>query len=125
MTCNHEWICEHRWREIYNMVKFRMIAGQEPVHNWWDNGDYQIAFSRGNRAFIAINLQKNQQNLQQKLQTGLPAGTYCDIISGNLIDNKCTGKSIHVDKNGQADVYVGHDEFDAFVAYHIGARIVS
>nr|AHX03180.1 Der f 4 allergen [Dermatophagoides farinae] len=129
MTCNHEWICEHRWREIYNMVKFKLIAGQEPVNNWWDNGDNQIAFSRGNRAFIAINLQKNgndhDKNLQKRLQTGLPPGIYCDIISGNLINNRCMGKSIQVDKNGLSDIYVGHDEFDAFVAYHIDARVES
>ncbi len=26
-----------------------------PVTNWWDNGNHQIAFCRGNKGFIAIN----------------------------------------------------------------------
>jgi hypothetical protein len=37
------------------MVGFRNIAGSTPVANWWTNGENQIAFSRGNQAFIAIN----------------------------------------------------------------------
>ncbi len=28
-TCGNGWICEHRWRQIYNMVKFRNVAGGE------------------------------------------------------------------------------------------------
>ena len=82
-TCNKEWICEHRWRQIYNMVRFRNVAGDAPVQHWWDNGGRQIAFSRGNKAFIAINLEPSTR-LVQKLQTGLPAGTYCDLITGVL-----------------------------------------
>ena len=37
------------------MVQFRNAAGNSAVQNWWDNGNNQIAFSRGNVAFIAIN----------------------------------------------------------------------
>lgn len=83
-TCNKgEWVCEHRWRQIYNMVAFRNIAGSEPVLNWWDNGDYEIAFSRGNKAFIAFNLQQGQ-TLHRTLKTGLPQGNYCDLVTGEL-----------------------------------------
>jgi alpha-amylase len=42
-------MCEHRWRQIYNMVRFRNTAGFQTVQNWWDNGNNQIAFSRGNK----------------------------------------------------------------------------
>ena len=64
------------------MVKFRNIVGDQPVTNWWNNNDNQIAFSRGNKGFIAIN--NDNFNLNQKLKTNLPKGVYCDIISGNL-----------------------------------------
>ncbi|CAG2117628.1 unnamed protein product [Medioppia subpectinata] len=79
LSCNaSEWICEHRWRQIYNMVGFRNAAGAEPVANWWDNGNNSVAFGRGNKAFIAIN--NDVQPIDAKLKTGLPAGNYCDII---------------------------------------------
>ena len=82
MTCSNGWICEHRWRQIYNMVKFRNVVGNELVSNWWNNDGNQIAFSRGNKGFIAIN--NDNFDLNQKLKTSLPQGVYCDIISGNL-----------------------------------------
>lgn len=25
-SCGNGWICEHRWRQIYNMVEFRNVA---------------------------------------------------------------------------------------------------
>ncbi len=31
------------------MVRFRNTAESQPVQNWWDNGNNQIAFSRGNK----------------------------------------------------------------------------
>jgi len=67
------------------MVMFRNVAGDEPVTNWWDNGKNQIAFARGNKAFIVINNDDNPIN--NKLQTGLPGGKYCDVISGSLKGN--------------------------------------
>jgi alpha-amylase len=36
------------------MVKFRNIAGTAPVANWWDNGENQIAFSRGDKGTIKV-----------------------------------------------------------------------
>ena len=49
LSCGGGWICEHRWRQIYNMARFRNTAAFQPVQNWWDNGNNQIAFSRGNK----------------------------------------------------------------------------
>lgn len=86
LTCNKEWICEHRWRQIYNMVGFRNVAGSAPVTHWWDNGDYQIAFSRGDKAFIVINNQGGTK-IDATLKTGLAPGQYCDLISG-IVEGK-------------------------------------
>jgi alpha-amylase len=49
MTCGGGWICEHRWRQIYNMARFRNVVASQLVQNWWDNDYNQIAFSRGNK----------------------------------------------------------------------------
>ena len=64
------------------MVKFRNVVGSEPLVNWLDNGFHQIAFGRGSKGFVVINNEDSE--LSQTLQTSLPAGTYCDIISGDL-----------------------------------------
>ena len=32
--CGNGWVCEHRWRQIYNMVEFRnVVAGTEYSRN--------------------------------------------------------------------------------------------
>jgi alpha-amylase len=48
-SCGNGWICEHRWIQIVNMVKFRNVVSFEPVQNWYDNQSNQIAFSRGSK----------------------------------------------------------------------------
>lgn len=65
-TCGNGWVCEHRWRQIYNMVGFRNAANDRPIQNWWDNDNNQIAFSRGGNAFVVFNIEG--KDLKQKLQ---------------------------------------------------------
>ena len=60
-----------------------------PVTNWWTNWDNQIAFSRGNRAFLAIN--KSGYDMSGSFATGLPEGSYCNVNAGDVVDNKCSG----------------------------------
>lgn len=118
--CTNGWTCEHRWRQIYNMVKFRNLVQDEKVSNWWDNGYYQVAFSRGNKGFIAFNVES--YDLDKRLQTGLPEGTYCDVISGNLESGRCTGKTVTVDSNGYAQIHLKVTDEDGVLAIHTGAR---
>jgi len=42
-------VCEHRWRQVYNMVAFRNVVAGQPLQHWQAPGDFQIAFSRGNK----------------------------------------------------------------------------
>ena len=120
-TCGNDWICEHRWRQIYNMVKFRNIAGDELVNNWWDNANNQIAFSRGNKAFLAIN--NDDYPMEITLQTGLPSGCYCDIISGKKLKNKCTGKIFFITSDGNSNITIDNNENDPIVAFHIDSKL--
>jgi len=119
--CGGGWLCEHRWRPVRNMVAWRNSAGSSPVANWWTNGRNQIAFSRGNSAFIVINY--NDGNLNTELATGLPAGTYCDVIVGDKINGKCTGKSIVVGSNGRARFDINGASQDPMIAIHAGSRL--
>ncbi|XP_073971162.1 alpha-amylase 1-like isoform X1 [Rhodnius prolixus] len=123
MTCNNGWICEHRWRQIYNMVGFSNIVKGTFVENFWDNGSNQIAYCRGNKGFIAIN--GNNYDLNQTLMTCLPAGLYCDIISGLKREHKCTGKSVEVDDNGKAQIHLSTHDEDGILAIHIQSRLES
>lgn len=120
--CNNGWVCEHRWPRIAQMIGFRNAAYGTGVTNWWDNGNNQIAFSRGNRAFIAFNGQFGV-DLVQSLQTGLPAGTYCDVATGAKSGNSCTGGTVTVAANGMASISLSASAPQGFLAIHADARL--
>lgn len=109
------------------------------MNDWWDNGNNQIAFCRGGKGFVAINnegsnmsqtlqvllnsyvlmLKKNKELMIGFWQTCLSAGTYCDVISGNLSGGKCTGKSVTVGSDGKALITIGSaDTEDGILAIH-------
>lgn len=123
-SCGNGWVCEHRWRQIINMVSFRNIAGDAPIKNWWSDGYHpnHIAFSRGDKAFAAWNNDEHH-DLKQELQTGLPPGKYCDIVSGKAENNKCTGHTISVKPNGHAYIEIKVHQEDGFMAIHVGPKV--
>ncbi|KAJ8731520.1 hypothetical protein PYW07_004684 [Mythimna separata] len=110
------WVCEHRWSTVYRMVKFRNEVFKTQIVNWWDNDNNQIAFSLGNKGFIAFNLEGSVMNIT--LQTGLPVGTYCDIRSGEVQGTTCSGKTVAVSSTGQALITLAADEL--YLAIHVG-----
>jgi alpha-amylase len=119
-TCSNGWVCEHRWRQIYNMVVFKNAVRGTSISNWWSNGAQQIAFCRGNSGFVAFT---NGGNIAQNMNTCLPAGTYCDVISGNLINGACTGKSVTVNSSGTGYIDLNQNEYDGVLAIHVNARL--
>lgn len=120
-TCGNGWVCEHRWRQIYNMAGFRNIVGDVTLANWWDNGRNQVAFSRGNRGFVAFNLEGSDLNTQ--LQTGMSAGSYCDLASGSKVNGSCTGKTITVGGDGRAQINIAGNADDGFIAIHTESKL--
>jgi alpha-amylase len=120
-TCGSGWVCEHRWRQIENMVQFRNTVTGVPVTNWWSNGFHQIAFGRQGRGFIAIN--NEDFWMKQTLTTSLPEGLYCDVITGYLKDNKCTGRQIYVNEFGHALIEIDNHAEDPIVAIHVNAKL--
>ncbi|KAK7091849.1 alpha-amylase-like [Littorina saxatilis] len=122
--CAGGWVCEHRWPQVYSMVAFRNIAGSEPVENWTVTSEYQVSFSRGNKTFIAINLESF--DFKATVQTGLSAGWYCDVMSGYLgNDGKCTGTTVKVRHDGTADISICGRNQNPVVAIHTGQQIGS
>ncbi len=97
-----QWVCEHRDPYIRNMVRFRRVVAGTDVNRWWDNGGNAIAFSRGDRGFVAIN--RHDTSVDATIITGLPAGTYCDRLTGGLAASACVGASIVVDAAGSVQL---------------------
>lgn len=120
--CTNGWVCEHRWHGIKEMVKFRNAVAGTDVWHWWDNGNNQIAFSRGGKGFIAFNGQFGV-DLSQNLQTAMPAGTYCDIATGTKVGSSCTGRTITVAAGGIANIFLSSSVNEGFVAFHDGTRL--
>lgn len=102
------------------MVEFRNAVEGTGINDWWTDDNQQIAFGRGNKGFIAFT---NYGDLKETLQTGLPAGVYCDVISGGLENGKCTGKSVTVNADSTAYFELGADEDDGVLAIHVNARL--
>ncbi|XP_055915746.1 alpha-amylase A-like [Eupeodes corollae] len=119
--CDNGWVCEHRWRQIYNMVEFKNVVGANALKNWWDNEADQIAFCRGDKGFIAFN--QDTTDLNQTLNTCLPIGSYCDVISGNKVGNVCSGKTVTVENDGKANIFIGLEEEDGVLAIHAGSKL--
>ena len=107
-----KWNCEQRWPQIANMVYFHNVTKSvTTVSNWWDNGNNQIAFGRGNKGFVVINNETGAMN--QSLTTGLPAGEYCNILAGSAL---CSGSYVTVDGSGKATFSVAAKDAAAIVA---------
>jgi len=103
------------------MVAFRNVVDGTTLNDWWDNGGNQIAFCRGGKGFVALN--NEGYALSQTLQTCLSAGTYCDVISGSLVNGQCTGKSVTVGSDGRALISLSNMEDDGIFAIHAESRV--
>ncbi|XP_062602028.1 alpha-amylase-like, partial [Saccostrea cucullata] len=94
-SCGNGWVCEHRWNPIANMAVFRNAVAGTEIKNWRNQND-EISFARGQKGFFAM---AKQGHMDTILQTGLPTGEYCDLVS----DCK---KKITVDGSGTAHVII-------------------
>ncbi len=113
-----DWVCEHRDPVIAAMVRFRHTVAGTEIRDWWDNGANAIAFGRGDRGFVAINLETGPVSLD--VPTSLAPGTYCDLLSGGLGAGRCIGRSVEIDASGRVRLDL---EADTGVAIHVGSRL--
>ncbi len=103
-NCNKGWVCQDRFTGVANMVGWHNYVGDAAIANWADDGVNLIAFSRGHRGWIAINNATSAKT--RTFDTGLPSGTYCDIIHGSVSHGSCSGPTITVGPGGMASVTV-------------------
>ncbi|XP_044760752.1 alpha-amylase-like [Coccinella septempunctata] len=118
-TCTNGYICEHRWRQIYNMVEFRNVVRDTGINDWQTMADQQVAFCRGNKGFIVFN---NEGNMDTQVHACVPPGEYCDVISGSLVDGRCTGKVIVVDQDCNTHITLYDSEEDGVIAIHQNSK---
>lgn len=120
--CGAGWECQHRQRAVKNMVGFHNATKADAtVGNWWSDGSNAIAFSRGANGWTAIN-NGGGALASRTFSTGLPAGTYCDVIHGDYAaaTQTCSGPTVTVNGSGQATVSVNAKDA---VAIHVNARV--
>lgn len=119
--CFDEWVCEHRWRPIGNMVAFRNhTAGNFFTSDWWSNGNNQIAFGRGGAGYVVIN--REGGSLSRTFQTSMAPGTYCNVIYADFdpAAGTCSGQTITVNSAGQFTATV---QGMGALAIHVGAKL--
>ena len=51
--------------------------------------------------------------------TGLPAGTYCNVIKGCATDSGCEGESVVVNSDGNAQIVIPATD-EPILAIHVG-----
>jgi alpha-amylase len=101
-NCSSGWQCLDR--TLGGMVGWHNAVKGTSVANWWSDGSNQIAFGRGASGYVAIN--NSGATLSRTFATGLPAATYCDVISGTVSGGRCTGTAVTVDGSGNATFHV-------------------
>jgi alpha-amylase len=79
------------------------VAGTD-VNHWWDDGANAIAFSRGDRGFVAIS--RETVVVDTTITAGMPPGTYCDILTGGRVAAACAGTALVVDSSNAVHVHL-------------------
>jgi alpha-amylase len=118
-TPTNGWDFIHRWTDISNMVNFNIAVHGTSMNTWTVGTNNQIAFSRAPASsinsngtvtagaalgFVALNNDSSEWNTT--FATGLPVGTYCNILNGALSGGSCTADVVVVDASGNANVSV-------------------
>ncbi len=93
-----DWVCEHRDPSIRSMVGFRKVVAGTDINGWWDDDANAIAFSRGDKGFVAIN--REATSVTQTVATPLAPGSYCDRITGGKVGGACVGATLTVAGDG-------------------------
>ena len=78
-TNSSDWNCEQRWTSTRGMIAFRNYVNGTKVADWQDDGGDNIAFSRGDKGFIAINNDKTDKDASYT--TSLADGEYCNVYA--------------------------------------------
>lgn len=113
----NRWVCEHRWKGVLALVRFRKLVGKKhEVHTTWHFDDGFVGWSLGEVAFVALSrgydwstgMGSNRTLNLSTWQTPFQAGSYCNLADelGSLPEpqywsHMCSGgEPIEVGVNG-------------------------
>ena len=88
---NSQWQCTQRLTYIRGMVGFYNAVKGTKVTQWQDDNDNNVAFSRGDKGFLAINNTDKPKKVSYK--TDLPDGEYCNVYVSSKCGSKVTVNS--------------------------------
>lgn len=117
------WVCTHRHQLVAGMAGFSQAVQGTGLTDWWDNGNSVIAFGRGEAGFVVLNsggAQGQGPTVERQFRSSLPAGTYCNVMTGEVADGTCTGETVTVSSDGTFTATV---EPNSGVALHVNARL--
>ena len=83
-----KWQCTQRWASIRGMIGFYNAVKGTKVTKWQDDESNNIAFSRGNKGFFAINNDDKQNDVSYN--TDLPDGEYCNVYASKNCEKTVT-----------------------------------
>ena len=83
-----KWQCTQRWTSIRGMIGFYNAVKGTKVTKWQDDESNNIAFSRANKGFFAINNDDKQNDV--KYDTDLPDGEYCNVYASKNCEKTVT-----------------------------------
>lgn len=92
---------------------------KEPLTSWWDNGNNQIGFCRGRKGLVFLN--NDASDIYSRFLACLPAGIYCDVISGRKVNGKCTGRNVTIGEHGDSIIRVPKN--GGMIALHTGVGV--
>jgi alpha-amylase len=122
------WDFVHRWSTIYPMVAFRNAAASQGMTNIQTGNSNQLAFGRGNVGFVALN-NDSSSSWSTTFSTGLPAGTYCNVVHGllNAAGTACASDSVTVSSSGtfSATIAARGGASISAIAIHTGQKVGS
>ncbi len=83
-----KWQCTQRWTSIRGMIGFYNAVKGTKVTKWQDDESNNIAFSRTNKGFFAINNDDKQNDVNYN--TDLPDGEYCNVYASKNCEKTVT-----------------------------------
>jgi alpha-amylase len=101
-----QWTCTHRNPGILGMVGWHNYVGTARQANFWTDGDNVISFSKGHRGWAGFNNGAAPRTIT--VQTGLPQGSYCNVVVSRAAGSGCSNgiAPVSVNSGGFATVTV-------------------
>lgn len=121
-TCQNGWICEHRWIQIVEMIKFRVNVFETSMTKWRTYEANTVGFCRDDKGFVIFSSSNYEILVEKRIFVCVPAGKYCDVISGYDRNGICLNV-IDVDEKRYATIVNSDPALHGVIAFHVGSKI--